>query len=41
MYLLSSLANARRLMDSVARPEQHIHKAGAVYLSKSGSNALE
>ena len=37
MYLVSSPANARRLMDSVARLEQHIHKAGAVSLSKSSS----
>ena len=29
MYLVSSPANARRLMDSVARLEQHIHKTGA------------
>ena len=37
MYLMSSPANARRLMDSVARLKQHIHKAGAVSLSKSSS----
>ena len=30
MYLMNSLANARRLMDSVARLEQRIHKAEAV-----------
>ena len=35
MYLMSSPANARRLMDSVARLEQHIHKTGAVSLSES------
>ena len=35
MYLMSSPANARRLMDSVARLEQHIHKTGAVNLSDS------
>ena len=40
MYLMSSPANARRLMDSVARLEQHIHKTGAVSLSESISNAL-
>ena len=34
MYLVSSAANARRLMDSVARLEQHIHKTGAVSLSE-------
>ena len=34
MYLVSSPVNARRLMDSVARLEQHIHKAGAVSLSE-------
>ena len=34
MYLLSSLANARRLMDSIARLEQHIHKTGAVSVSE-------
>ena len=34
MYLMSSPANARRLMDSVARLEQHIHKTGAVSLSE-------
>ena len=32
--LMSSPANARRLMDSVARLEQHIHKTGAVSLSE-------
>lgn len=36
-----SLRETMYLMNSIARPEQHIHKAGAVYLSKSGSNALE
>ena len=35
MYLMNSLANARRLMDSIARLEQHIHKAGAVSSSRS------
>lgn len=30
MYLLSSLANARHLMDSIAHLEQHIHKTKAV-----------
>ena len=35
MYLLSSLANARHLMDSTAQLEQHIHKAGAVSSSRS------
>lgn len=34
MYLMSSPANTRRLMDSVARLEQHIHKTGAVSLSE-------
>ena len=34
MYLVSSPVNARRLMDSVARLEQHIHKTGAVSLSE-------
>ena len=34
MYLMSSPANARRLMDSVARLEQHIHKTGAVSVSE-------
>lgn len=33
MYLVSSPANARRLIDSVARLEQHIHKTGAVSVS--------
>lgn len=37
IYLMSSLANACRLMNSIARLEQHIHKAGAVSLSKSSS----
>ena len=35
MYLLSSLANARHLMDSTAQLEQHIHKTGAVSSSRS------
>ena len=35
MYLMSSPANARRLMDSIALLEQHIHKTGAVSLSES------
>lgn len=34
MYLMNSPANARRLMDSVARLEQHIHKTGAVSVSE-------
>lgn len=34
MYLVSSPANACRLMDSIARLKQHIHKAGAVSLSE-------
>ena len=34
MYLMNSPANARRLMDSVARLEQHIHKAEAGSLSE-------
>ena len=34
MYLMNSLANARRLMDSIARLEQHIHKTRAVSLSE-------
>ena len=34
MYLVSSPANTRRLMDSVARLEQHIHKTRAVSLSE-------
>ena len=34
MYLVSSPANARRLMDSVARLEQHIHNTGAGSLSE-------
>ena len=33
MYLMNSPANARRLMDSIARLEQHIHKTGAVSVS--------
>lgn len=41
MYLVSSPANARRLIDSVAWLEQHIHKAGAVSLSKSSSMLLD
>ena len=35
MYLMSSPANACRLMNSIARLEQHIHKTGAVSLSES------
>ena len=34
MYLRSSPTNARSLMDSVARLEQHIHKTRAVSLSE-------
>ena len=34
MYLMNSPANARRLMDSIALLEQHIHKTGAVSLSE-------
>ena len=34
MYLVSPPVNTRRLMDSVARLEQHIHKTGAVSLSE-------
>ena len=34
MYLMNSLANARRLMDSIARLEQHIHKTRALSLSE-------
>lgn len=41
MYLVSSPANARHLMDSIARLEQHIQKAGASSLSESSSNALD
>ena len=37
IYLMSSPVNTRHLMDSIARLEQHIHKAGAVSLSKSSS----
>ena len=33
MYLMNSLANARRLMDLIAHLEQHIHKTRAVSLS--------
>ena len=40
MYLMSSPTNTRHLMDSVARLEQHIHKAGAVSLSESSSNSF-
>ena len=40
MYLVGSPVNTRRLMDSVARLEQHIHKAGAVSLSESSSNSF-
>ncbi|WP_278550475.1 type II toxin-antitoxin system Phd/YefM family antitoxin [Rothia dentocariosa] len=35
MYLMSSPTNACRLMDSIARLEQYIHKAGAVSSSRS------
>lgn len=34
MYLLSSPVNTRRLIDSVAWLEQHIHKTGAGSLSE-------
>lgn len=34
MYLMNPPTNARRLMDSIARLEQHIHKTGAVSLSE-------
>ena len=34
MYLMNSPTNTRHLMDSIARLEQHIHKAGAVSLSE-------
>ena len=34
MYLVSSPANARHLMDSIARLEQHIHKTRAVSVSE-------
>ena len=34
MYLMNSLANARRLMDTIARLEQHIHKTRALSLSE-------
>lgn len=34
MYLMNSLANARRLMDLIADLEQHIHKTRAVSLSE-------
>ncbi|OFS80265.1 prevent-host-death protein [Rothia sp. HMSC08A08] len=40
MYLVSSPVNTRHLMDSIAHLKQHIHKTGAVSLSKSGSNAF-
>lgn len=33
MYLMSSPVNARRIIDSTARLEQHIHKTRAVSLS--------
>ena len=33
MYLMNSLANARRLMDLIAHLEQHIHKTRAGSLS--------
>lgn len=35
MYLMSSPVNARRIIDSTARLEQYIHKAGAVSSSRS------
>ena len=41
MYLMNSPANARRLMDSIARLEQHIRKTRAGSLSESSSTALE
>ena len=41
MYLVSSPVNARHLMDSIARLEQHIHTTRAVSLSESSSSALE
>jgi toxin-antitoxin system, antitoxin component, PHD family len=34
MYLMNSLANARRLMDLIAHLEQHIYKTRAVSLSE-------
>ena len=37
MYLMNSPTNTRHLMDLIAHLEQHIHKAGAVSLSKSSS----
>ncbi|MFC2646077.1 MAG: hypothetical protein ACFNYE_03340 [Rothia dentocariosa] len=40
MYLVSSPVNTRHLMESIAHLKQHIHKTGAVSLSKSGSNAF-
>mgnify|MGYP001671037985 CR=1 FL=1 len=40
MYLVSSPVNTRHLMYSIAHLKQHIHKTGAVSLSKSGSNAF-
>ena len=39
--LMNSPTNARRLIDSVAWLEQHIHKAGAVSSSKSSSMLLD
>ena len=35
MYLMSSPVNARRIIDSTARLEQHIRKTRAVSLSES------
>ena len=40
MYLVSPPVNTRRLMDSVARLEQHIHKTGAVSLFEGIWTAL-
>ena len=34
MYLMSSPVNARRIIDSTAPLEQHIHKTRAVSLSE-------
>ena len=41
MYLMNSPTNTRRLMDLIARLEQHIHTTRAVSLSESSSSALE
>ena len=41
MYLMSSPVNARRIIDSTARLEQHIRKTRAGSLSESSSTALE